>query len=330
MIIDGKGDSVMRNAGFLSDNRRVVIIGAGYVGSSIAYALTIKNLASEIVLVDVDTLKAKGEALDIQHGIPYMGSAFVRVGDYDDCRNADLIIITAGRNRKPNETRLDMISDNIKIMRRVTDQIKPYYTKGAIMVVSNPVDVLTYACEKWMNLPNGRVFGTGCVLDTSRLIREIANYIHLNTDAVKCDIVGEHGDSQFPVWSRLAIAGVPMNEYCENVGLAWGNKQKSFLYQRVKNMGASIIAAKGRTHYGIATCVCSLSDAVLNQRLTIAPVSSVFCGEYNISDVAISIPSIVGVNGVEQRLKNQWTDDEYEALHYSARQVKSAMQNVSI
>lgn len=311
-------------------DRRVVIIGAGFVGSSIAYALTIKNLAREIVLVDVDESKADGEALDIQHGIPYMGCSSVRVGDYTDCRNADLIIVTAGRNRRPKETRLDMISDNIKIMKTVVEQIKPNYSKGPIMVVSNPVDVLTFACEKWMGLPNGRVFGTGCILDTSRLIREIANYTNLNIEVVKCDVVGEHGESQFPVWSRLTIAGVPMNEYCENVGLNWGDEQKNNVYSRVKNMGATIIAAKGRTHYGIATCVCSLADAVLNQRLTIAPVSSTLCGEYNISDVAISIPSIIGVNGVEQRLKNRWTDAEYEALHYSAESVKNALLKVAI
>lgn len=310
--------------------RKVVIIGAGFVGSSIAYALVIKNLAREIILIDVNISKAEGEAIDIQHGIPYMGSSSVRVGDYSDCRSADLIIITAGRNRKPDESRLDMISDNIKIMKMVIGQVKSNYIKGTIMVVSNPVDVLTYACERWMNLPNGRVFGTGCILDTSRLVREIANYTRLNIEAVKCDIVGEHGDSQFPVWSRLAIAGVPMAEYCENVGLAWEEEQKNIIYQRVKNMGASIISAKGRTHYGIATCVCSLADAVLNQRLTIAPVSSTLCGEYNIFDVSISIPSIIGVNGVEQRLKNRWTDDEYNALHHSANQVKNALASVMI
>ena len=153
------------------DNRKVAIIGAGFVGASIAYALTIRDLASEIVLVDIDRDKAKGEALDIQHGIAYMGTSSVRAGDYSDCKNCDLIIITAGRNRRVGEDRLDMIEDNIVTMKNVVDEIKKYYTHGAIMVVSNPVDILTYKCAEWMNLPNGKVFGTGCVLDTSRLIR---------------------------------------------------------------------------------------------------------------------------------------------------------------
>lgn len=212
------------------DNRKVAIIGAGYVGASIAYALTIRDLASQIYLIDINREKAAGEAKDIQHGIPYMGTSSVKAGSYEDCRECDLIIITAGRNRRPGETRLDMISDNIGIIRNVTDKIKEYYTHGVIMVVSNPVDILTYKVAEWMDLPNGKVFGTGCILDTSRLVRAISDYTDINIEAIKCSIVGEHGDSQFPLWSRLAIAGIPMAEYCENVGLEWGEEQKERLY----------------------------------------------------------------------------------------------------
>ncbi len=307
-------------------NRKVVIIGAGYVGSSIAYALTIRNLAREIILIDKNETKAVGEALDIQHGIPYMGSSSVRCGSYEDIRDSDLIIITAGRSRKPGETRLELIQDNVLIMKSVVDSILEYYTRGTVMVVSNPVDIMTYVCDQWMGLPAGRVFGTGCVLDTSRLVRGIANYTRIHVEAVKCNIVGEHGDTQFPVWSRLAIAGVPMDEYCHNVHLAWGDAQKEDLYERVKNMGAEIIRAKGRTHYGIATCVCSLADAVLNQRLTIAPVTSTLQGEYGLSGVAISIPSIIGVAGVEQRLEEKWTHHEYEMLEKSAAKMEEAIR----
>lgn len=300
------------------DNRKVAIIGAGFVGASIAYALTIRDLASEIVLIDIDQKKANGEALDIQHGIPYMGTSSVRAGGYEDCKNCDLIIITAGRNRRVGEERLDMIEDNIGIMKDVVDEIKKYYTHGAIMVVSNPVDILTYKCDEWMGLPNGRVFGTGCILDTSRLVRSIANYTNLNIEAIKCNIVGEHGSSQFPVWSRLSIAGLPMWEYCKNVGLAWDKEQKERIYNEVKDMGAEIIRDKGKTHYGIATCVCSLADAVLNQRLTIAPVTSPLQGEYGIEGVALSLPSIVGVNGVEHRLEEKWLKEERIKLQNSA------------
>ena len=307
------------------DNRKVAIIGSGYVGASIAYALTIRDLASEIVLVDSDSRKATGEALDIQHGSPYMGTSAVRAGDYSDCKNCDLIIITAGRNRRVGEDRLDMISDNIGTIRDVVENIRPYYTHGVILMVSNPVDILTYKCAQWMDLPNGKVFGTGCILDTSRLVRSIANYTNLNIEAIKCNIVGEHGMSQFPVWSRLSIAGIPMNEYCSNVGLPWGEEERDRIYNQVKNMGAEIIADKGKTHYGIATCVCSLADAVLNQRLTVAPVSSPLQGEYGIENVSLSIPSIVGVNGVEHRLEEKWTNEEIGRLRESADKLKRAL-----
>ncbi|MBE6589659.1 MAG: L-lactate dehydrogenase [Ruminococcaceae bacterium] len=310
-------------------HRRVAIIGVGYVGASIAYALTVSNLAREIILIDIDREKAAGEALDIQHGIPLMGSALVHAGDYCDCKDCDLIIITAGRNRRPNETRLDMTQDNVKIIREVAGKIKPHYTKGAIMVVANPVDVLTYECDRLMELPNGRVFGTGCVLDTSRLVRGVANYTGLKIEAIKCNIVGEHGDSQFPVWSRLAIAGVPMDEYCRNVKLPWGDEQKDAIFGSVRNMGATIIAAKGRTHYGIATCVCSLADAVLNQRLTIAPVTTPLQGEYGIRDVSLSLPSIIGVNGVEMRLEENWQEAEYKRLQESAEKLKATIARIN-
>ncbi len=307
------------------DNRKVAIIGAGFVGASIAYALTVKDLASEIVLIDTDEKKAMGEAKDIQHGIPYMGTSSVRAGTYEDCKNCDLTIITAGRNRRYGESRLDMISDNITTMRDVVDSIRPHYTHGVILVVSNPVDILTHKCAEWMDLPNGRVLGTGCILDTSRLVRRIADYTGLNIEAVKCNIVGEHGDTQFPVWSRLAIAGVPMQEYCSNVGLAWGDEQKMMLYNQVRRMGEQIIAAKEKTHYGIATCVCSLAAAVLNQRLTVAPVTSPLEGEYGITGVSLSIPSIVGVNGVEHRLEERWTDRERESLRRSGDVLKRTL-----
>lgn len=308
------------------DNRKVAIIGAGFVGSSIAYALTIRNLANDIVLIDVNPKRAMGEAMDIQHGIPYMGRSSVRAGDYSDCKNCDLIIITAGRPRRPGETRLDMIADNIGIMRNVVEQIKPYYTHSVIMVVSNPVDIMTHKVAEWTGLPNGMVFGTGCILDTSRLVRSISDYIHINTEAIKCNIVGEHGDSQFAVWSRLTIAGMSMDDYCRNVGLEWGDWQKGLLNNKVRKMGATIIDAKGRTHYGIATCVCFLADAILNQRPSIAPVSSPLQGEYGIKGVSLSLPSIVGVRGIEHRLEETWSAEEVALLRKSAETLSSKLK----
>lgn len=309
-------------------NRKVAIIGVGFVGASIAYALTLRNLAREIVLIDIDRQKAQGEALDIRHGIPYMGMAAVYAGDYKDCSDCDMIIITAGRNRRPGESRLNLIQDNSAIMKNVVDSIRPYYTSGVILVVSNPVDILVTLCDRWTGLPNGKVFGTGCILDSSRMTSLISDYVGLSTEVVKGSIVGEHGDSQIPIWSHVSIGGVPIEDFCENAGLPWNGRQMEGIAETVKNMGAAIISAKGKTHYGIATCVCLLADAVLNQRPTIAPVSSVLKGEYGCRDVAMSVPSIIGVNGVERRIEEKWNDHEIKMFRNSADRLVEALKAI--
>lgn len=306
--------------------RKVAIIGAGYVGSTIAYALTLRELAHEIVLVDIDFDKATGEAMDIQHGVADIGDSFVRAGHYSDCSDCDLIIITAGRNRTPGESRLDMIYDNIQIMHNVVEQLQKYYTKGAIMVVSNPVDILTFECDRLMKLKNGRVFGTGCVLDSSRLTKAIADYTNLSSESVQCFVAGEHGETQFPLWSRMTIAGEPIADYCASTGLAWGSDQQSSLQKTVRDLGTRIIAAKGRTHYGIATCVCSLATAILNHQSIIASVTTPLRGEYGIRGVALSLPSVVTADGVERRLEERLTDDEIICLNRSAECLKQAMR----
>lgn len=313
---------------FAAGRRKVSIIGVGYVGASIAYALTVRNIAREIVLIDRDVSRAQGEALDIRHGVPFMGTSQVYAGDYPDCADCDLIILCAGRNRRPGESRRNLVDENVDIIKNVIASLKPYYTHGAILVVSNPVDILTKVAADLLQLPNGRVFGSGCILDTSRLTAYIADYLSLSTDAVKAMVVGEHGDEQIPVWSRVAIAGVPIGEYCENIGLAWGPEQREALREKVCGMGASIIRDKGKTHYGIATCVCYLADAVLNQRQIIVPVSSPLAGEYGVEGVSLSVPSIVGVNGVERRLEERWSDEEYQKFRAAAQHMKECLEGL--
>ena len=307
----------MNNLSFSTGKRKV---------ASIAYALTVRSIAREIVLIDRDASVAQGEALDIRHGMPFMGTSQVYAGSYADCASCDLIIICAGRNRRPGETRRDLVDQNVGIMNSVIDALKPHYTHGAILVVANPVDILTKVASDRMGLPNGRVFGSGCILDTSRLTACIADYLALSTDTVKAMILGEHG--QFPAWSRAAIAGVPIAEYCESAGLAWGEEQRRAIEERVRTMGAAIIRDKGRTHYGIASCVCYLADAVLNQRQIIVPVSSPLTGEYGVEGVSLSVPSIVGVNGVERRLDERWSEEEYRRFRTAAQHMKDCLEGL--
>ena len=312
--------------GYIIGNRKVAIIGAGIVVSSIAYALALRDIAREIVLIDVSKEKAEGEAWDIRHGLSSMGTADLYAGSYSDCVDCDLIVITAGRNRRQGESRLDMANENVEILKSVITSIQKYYTRGVILLISNPVDILTYKASEWMDLPNGMVFGSGCLLDTSRFVRTVADYIGLSTGVVNGYLVGEHGDDQIPVWSRMTVGGIPINEYCSEASILWNESIREELTAKTRRMGSNIIEAKGKTHYGIATCVCHLADVILNQRPTIVSVSSPLLGEHGIRDVSLSVPSVVGPAGVQQRIRERWASEEYRGFFDAAEKVKSVLK----
>ena len=318
----------MRKKGYNIGNRKVAIVGAGYVGASIAYALALRDVAREIVLIDINNKKTDGEAKDIRHGLPAMGTADLYAGEYQDCVDCDLIIITAGRGRKPGESRLDLTNENVRIMRSVISEIKKYYTRGVILIVSNPVDILTFKASEWMGLPNGIVFGTGCILDSSRFVRSIADYIGLNTGVINGYVVGEHGDDQVPIWSHVTVGVIPIDEYCSDVGIVWNQDTRDRISTQIKTMGSDIIRAKNRTHYGIATCVCQLADAIVNQRPSIASVSSVLMGEHGCRGVALSVPSVVGPAGVQQRIREKWSPQEYRAFFDAVEHQKNILLNI--
>lgn len=319
-----------QNKGFtyIPGNRKVVIIGSGYVGSTIAYALTLRDIAREVVLIDLDRRKVEGEVMDIKHGIPGLGTTEVSEGDYADIADSDLIIICAGRGRKPGETRLDLAGENVKIARSIVDEIQKYYTRGIILLISNPVDILTYKVTEWMELPDGMVFGSGNLLDSSRLVLSIADYVGLSTGVVNAYVVGEHGNGQVPVWSRATIGSMPIADYCKDAGFVWNEEMRAQLAKKTRDMGANIIAAKGKTHYGIATCVCQLAEAILNQKPTIASVSSVLQGEYGVRDVAVSVPSVVGPAGVQLRIRETWSDEEYTAFKAAAYGLRQMLDSL--
>ena len=318
-----------RKPGYTLGNRKVAIIGAGFVGASIAYAMALRDIAREIVIVNRTKEKVIGEVMDIRHGIPSMGTTDVYVGDYPDCADCDLIIICAGRNRKPGENRLDLTNDNVEIMHSVISKMQPYYTRGIVLIISNPVDILTFKVAEWMGLPNGMVFGSGNILDSSRFVRTIADYVGLSTGVVNAYIVGEHGEGQVPIWSRATIGGIPIDEYCSDVGLKWDSDVKEELAEKTRIMGSQIIAAKGRTHYGIATCVCQLADAIINQRPTISCVSSVLMGEHGCREVALSVPSVVGPAGVQQRIREKWAPDEYRRFFDAVENVRAVLAEIN-
>lgn len=309
-----------------SYGKKVAIVGVGYVGAGIAYALMLKDTASEIVLIDSKADVANAEMLDIRHGISNMGRAKVYCGDYSDISDCDLIVVTAGRNRHPNETRLDMASDNIKIAESTVSEMKKYYKQGVILVVSNPVDVITHYIAKEMNLPEGRVFGTGCILDSSRLISLISEYVGLTPEFISATIVGEHGNSQVALWDEVKVSNIPFDEFCNAENLVCDAETKEKMAKKVLTMGTEIIGGKGKTYYGIATCVCYLADAILNKRCITACVSSSLSGKKIGENVTLSLPSLVDGNGVKLVLPIDISEKEKIHLKNSAEQIKNTIK----
>ena len=309
---------------------RVAIIGAGNVGSSIAYALTIRESTDEIILIDQDDNRAICEALDIQHGIANMGESRIIAGDYSYCKDSDIIIVTAGRGRNNGETRLDLANNNINIVDNIVDKLKPHYRNSIIIIVSNPVDILTYRFEKSMGLPDGKIFGTGNILDTSRLTKIIADHTKTSCNNVEAHVIGEHGDGQIPVWSKLSVNREPIQKYCETHSIKWDNAEIKGIESTLKELGATIIKGKGKTNYGIATCVCYLVESILNKREITAPVTSTLKGEYGIVDVALSILSIIDSKGIKQRIEEQLSESESDQLKQTANKLRNFMRSMNI
>ncbi len=311
-------------------NKKVSIIGMGYVGAGIAYALMIKDIAREIVFIDVKNDVVNAEMLDIRHGMHNMGSAKIINGTYSDIKDSDLIIITAGRNRRSGESRLDLIDDNIKIADKVIEEIRKYYNQGVILVVSNPVDIITYHITKKMGLDKGRIFGTGCILDSSRLINVISDYVGLGSEFISASVIGEHGANQIPLWSKVEVAQMPIEKYCSEIGLKFSDEIKEQMTIKVKNMGAEIIQGKGKTYYGISTCVCYLADAILNKRSTVACVTSVLDGTMGLNNVALSLPCLINYNGIKQVLPLDINKEEHSKLIETNKKLSDIIKKIYI
>lgn len=285
-----------------NEKSKVAIIGAGFVGAASAYTIAVNQLVNEIVLIDVMKEKAMGEAMDISHGLSHIGQMQIHAGDYEDCADCDAIIVTAGLNRKPGETRLDLANKNVPIARDITASIMKHYTRGVILVVANPVDILTYLIQKWSGLPVGRVMGTGTALDSARFRYLLSTKLNVDIQNVHAYMIGEHGDAQLPVWSASNIACQSVDEYCATTGITLDASEKAALIQNVKTAGADVIKNKGATYYAIAAVVGSIVETLLKNKNSIRTVASVIDGPYGIHDVALSLPSIVNAGGVDRIL----------------------------
>src|SRR5574344_153136 len=310
--------------------KKAVIVGCGFVGSSSAFSLMQSGLFTEMVLIDADKARAEGEALDISHGIPFAKPMRIYAGDYDDIENASVIIITAGANQKPGETRLDLVKKNISIFKSIIPEIKKRSFKGILLIVSNPVDILTTVAIKLSGLPENRVLGSGTVLDTARLKYAIGEHLDVDSRSVHAFIIGEHGDSEIAAFSSANVSGIKLDKFCEMRGHFNHKKATEEIANNVKNSAYEIISKKKATYYGIAMSVKRICEAIVRDEKSILPISSMMHVEYGIDGIALSMPAILGKDGVETHVPIQLDEEENSKLQQSADTLKNILKQNEI
>lgn len=309
---------------------KVSIIGCGNVGMRYAYSMIIKGIARELVLVDYNIKKAEGEAMDLSHGAPYVSPVKIYAGGYQDTANSDLAVITAGRGQKPGESRIDLVKGNAEILKTIIPQVVKYSPQAVILVASNPVDILSYIAYKISGKPSGEVIGSGTVLDSARFRYLIGRHCNVDSRSIHAFILGEHGDTEFPVWSKAMIGGVFFKDYCrvcdkENCSADEESKLKE-IFEDVRDSAYEIIEKKGETSYGIGLALAKISSAVLKDENTILPVSSLLENYHGISDIYLSVPAVVHKSGIRQTLSVDFNAEELKFLQSSAQKVKEVIK----
>ncbi|MBE6981782.1 MAG: L-lactate dehydrogenase [Ruminococcaceae bacterium] len=312
---------------------KISVIGAGNVGATVANDLMIQGLASEIVLVDVNIKRAEGEALDIYQGAPFHSPAIVRCGEYCDTKDSDIVIITCGVARKPGMSRLDLAQTNVNIIKSVAVEMAKYAPGALYIIVSNPVDILTYVFTKVSGIPERQIIGSGTILDTSRLQSELAKRFYISPKNVHAQVYGEHGDSSFVPWSLAHIGNNRLENYkeqspdCDRID--W-NQDYEEVEEFVKKSGSIIIEKKGATFFAVAMSVCQIVRCILHDAGTALTVSSLMHGEYGLEDVCLSVLTLVDRNGVRGKLTTPLTEEEVAKLHASADKLKSVIAQLEI
>ena len=311
---------------------KITIIGTGSVGSTIAYTLAINGTASEIVMIDINGEKALGESLDIRQGTPFSSPCSVYAGTYEDAANSNIVVITSGLARKPGQSRQDLAQLNVDVLKSVTSEIVKYAPDATYVIVSNPVDVLTYAFCKYSGLPESRIIGSGTILDTSRLRSRLSEYYSINQRNVHAYVLGEHGDSMFIPWSLANISNVPVNDYHAAVQTTaqYPHFDTAEVEDYVRKSGARVIERKGATFYAVSMSVVHICKTLLGGIDTTMTVSTMLHGEYGIEDVCLSLLNIVGNKGAHSKILLPLNDQEIADLHKSAESLKSVINSIKI
>lgn len=310
----------------IKDHQKVIVVGDGAVGSSYAFALVTQNIAQEIGIIDIDKDKTEGDAIDLSHALAFTSPKKIYSATYQDCHDADLIVITAGAAQKPGETRLDLVNKNLKIFKAIIADIMASGFDGILLVASNPVDILTYATWKFSGLPKSRVIGSGTSLDSARFRQAIADLVHVDARNVHGYILGEHGDTEFPVWSHANIGGLQIYEWVkDNPEVDEEALVKVFF--KVRDAAYEIIEKKGATFYGIAVALARITKAILNDESSILPLSVYLDGEYGQEDVFIGAPAVINRQGIQHVIEIPLTDAEMDKMTHSASTLKQILND---
>ena len=313
--------------------KKICILGAGNVGSTIAYTLTLEGMASEIVLIDLNFEKAKGEAMDIVQGTAFCPPVDIHAGDYESAEGSDIVIVTVGQARKPGQTRIDLAQNNVDVIKSIIPKIVKYAPDAVYVVVSNPVDILTYAMIKLSGIPEHQIIGTGTMLDSARLRTSLADHVNMSPQSVHAYVFGEHGDSSMIPWSLTSIAGMNMTQYCEHVCSQHnqcGKVDLKGIYEDVKTSGSKVIAQKGATYYAIALSVKRVCETILCGADGVLTVSSMLNGQYGIHDVCLSLPFVVGSHGIKRELEPPLLPLELEQLNASVAALKDVISKIDL
>ena len=313
-------------------SKKVTIIGTGNVGSTIAYTMAVNGIASEIVIIDVNHKKALGEALDIRQGIPFCPPASIYAGSFSDAADSDIVILTSGLPRKPGQSRLDLAQTNVDITKSIAPEITRYAPNAVYVIVSNPVDVLTYVFNKVSGLPEHQIIGSGTILDTARLRSRLSEYYKISQQNVHAYVFGEHGDTSFVPWSLANISSIDIDKYheCLQSDRVIPKLEYAEVEDYIRKSGAKIIDRKGATYYAVSVSVCHICKCLFNSIETSLTVSTMMNGEYGIEDVCLSTLSTVGKGGVKGRILTPLTDEEHKLLHISANALKDVINNLNI
>jgi L-lactate dehydrogenase len=309
---------------------KVAIVGAGYVGTTFAYSLVISSLVSEIILIDTDKDRAEGEAMDLSHGLPFLEPVDVRAGDYSDCEDSDIVVVAAGGARKSDQSRLELARENFNLMRNVISRITEYNKKCVLLMVTNPLDVMTYAALKLSDFSKTKVIGSGTVLDTARLRYLLGKYMGVDSRNIHSYIIGEHGDSEVPVWSLANVAGIRLKEACPLCNVPYEKSIFDKLFMKVRDAGKEIIRRKGRTNYSIGLSLTKIVESIVRNENSILTVSCYLENYHGIGDVCLSVPAVVNRDGVKKIIDIPLDEEEEEAFRKSAEAVKKINRSLGL